>query len=114
MFSQTNLPEKSAFSLYEFSKFTQDIIHYPETLTYDNNGNLTQTTKNGETTTYQWDCFDRMTKVTLPPQNGAEAGEEVSFTYDGEDQMVKIDYPDMSIDLKQMNGDIIRRVAKLF
>ena len=54
-----------------------------------------------------------MTKVTLPPQNGAEAGEEVSFTYDGEDQMVKIDYPYMSIDLKQMNGDIIRRVAKV-
>ena len=27
--------------------------------------------------------------------------------------MVKIDYPDMSIDLKQMNGDVIRRVAKV-
>ena len=47
-----------------------------ETLTYDNNGNLTQTTKNGETTTYQWDCHDRLTKISLP------SSESVEFDYD--------------------------------
>ncbi|MCD4784413.1 MAG: RHS repeat protein [Candidatus Eremiobacteraeota bacterium] len=37
-------------------------------MTYDNNGNLTQSTNNttGETTSYEWNCHNRMTKVTLP------------------------------------------------
>ena len=83
-----------------------------ETLTYDNNGNLTQTTRSGEVTSYQWDCFDRMTKVTLPPQNGAEAGEEIVFTYNGEDELIKIDYLDMAVDMQESKGDFVRRTAK--
>ena len=84
-----------------------------ETLTYDNNGNLTQTTRNSETTSYQWDCHDRLIKVTLPPGNGAEAGEEISFTYDGEDKLTKITYPDMSVDMKQSGIDTLKRIAHI-
>ena len=83
-----------------------------ETLTYDNNGNLTQTTKNSETTSYQWDCHDRLIKVTLPPSNGAEAGEGVNFTYNGEDELIKIDYPDITVDMQESKGDFVRRTAK--
>ena len=62
-----------------------------ETLTYDNNGNLTQTTRNSETTSYQWDCFDRLKKVTLPPQNGGTNGETVDFNYDEDGMLIKMD-----------------------
>ena len=62
-----------------------------ETLTYDNNGNLTQTIRNGETTSYQWDCFDRLLKVTLPPQNGGANGETVDFNYDEDGMLIKMD-----------------------
>ena len=86
-----------------------------ETLTYDNNGNLTQTINNttGETTTYEWDCFDRLTKVTLPPKYGAEAGEEISFTYGGDHKLTKIDYPDMNVDIVQSGIDTVRKVAHI-
>ncbi|WP_320020436.1 hypothetical protein, partial [Labilibaculum manganireducens] len=60
-------------------------------LTYDNNGNLTQTTRDGETTSYQWDCFDRLIKVTLPPQNGGSNGETVDFNYDEDGMLIKMD-----------------------
>ncbi len=61
-----------------------------ETLTYDNNGNLTQTVNNttGETTAYQWDCFDRLTKVTLPAKGGATSGETVEFEYDSSGMLI--------------------------
>ncbi len=85
-----------------------------ETLTYDNNGNLTQTVNNttGETTAYEWDCFNRLTKVTMPPKYGAEAGEEINFTYNGDDELIKIAYPDMTIDMKESKGDFVRKTAK--
>ena len=85
-----------------------------ETLTYDNNGNLTQTVNNttGETTTYEWDCFDRLTKVTMPPKYGADTGEEISFTYNGDDELIRITYPDMTIDMKESKGDFVRKTAK--
>ncbi len=38
---------------------------------------------------------------------------EHCHTQDGENQMTKIEYPDMTVDLKQNSGDIIRRVAKV-
>ena len=56
-----------------------------ETLIYDDNGNLTQTVNNatGETTTYEWDCFDRLKKVTLPDS------EIIEFTYDSDGMLVR-------------------------
>ncbi len=77
VYDNTNITE---FTYNEMNELTG--ITHPdtstETLTYDNNGNLTQTVNNttGETTAYEWDCFDRMTKVTLPNN------ETVEFSYD--------------------------------
>ena len=54
-----------------------------ETLTYDDNGNLVQTTRNGKITSYEWDCFDRLKKVTLPDE------EIVEFAYDSDGMLVR-------------------------
>ena len=90
IYDNTNVTE---FQYNEMNELTE--ITHPdsstETLTYDNNGNLIQTTRNGETTTYQWDCFDRLKKVTLPPQNGGAVGETVDFNYDEDGMLVKMD-----------------------
>ena len=109
-----NDTDTTTFTYNEMNELTA--ITHPdsstETLTYDNNGNLTQTTRSGEVTFYQWDCHDRLIKVTLPPKNGAEAGEEVNFTYNGEDELIKIDYPDISVDMQESKGDFVKRIAK--
>ena len=60
-----------------------------ETLTYDDNGNLTQTTRDSKITSYEWDCNDRLNKVSLPPQNGGANGETVEFKYDSDGMLVK-------------------------
>ena len=79
-----NDTDTTTFTYNEMNELTG--ITHPdsstETLTYDNNGNLTQTTKNGETTTYTWNCHDRLTEVTLPN------GEIVEFEYDSDGMLI--------------------------
>ena len=77
-----------------------------ETLTYDNNGNLTQTTRNGETTSYQWDCFDRLLKVTLPN------GEIVEFDYDEDGMLVKQESEGIERKFIQHNRFATRELVK--
>ena len=87
-----NDTDTTTFTYNEMNELTG--ITHPdtstETLTYDNNGNLTQTINNtmGETTAYEWDCFDRLTKVTLPAKGGATSGETVEFEYDSDGMLI--------------------------
>ncbi|MCD4782853.1 MAG: hypothetical protein K8T10_03370 [Candidatus Eremiobacteraeota bacterium] len=52
-------------------------------------------------------------RVFRAPKNGAQSGEEIGFTYDGEHRLTKIEYPDISIDMKQEGTDTITRVANV-
>ena len=85
-----------------------------ETLTYDNNGNLTQTVNNttGETTTYEWDCFDRLMKVTLPAKNGGASGEIVEFEYDEDGMLVGEKSAGMERKFTQQNRFATRELVK--
>ena len=85
-----------------------------ETLTYDNNGNLTQTINNttGETTAYEWDCFDRLTKVTLPAKGGATSGETVEFEYDSGGMLIGEKSAGMERKFTQQNRFATREVIK--
>ena len=85
-----------------------------ETLTYDNNGNLTQTVNNttGETTAYEWDCFDRLMKVTLPAKGGATSGETVEFEYDSSGMLIGEKSGGMERKFTQQNRFATREVIK--
>ena len=85
-----------------------------ETLTYDNNGNLTQTVNNttGETTAYEWDCFDRLMKVALPAKGGGTAGETVEFEYDSDGMLIGEKSAGMERKFTQQNRFATREVIK--
>ncbi len=85
-----------------------------ETLIYDNNGNLTQTVNNttGEITAYEWDCFDRLTKVTLPAKGGATSGETVEFEYDSDGMLIGEKSAGMEREFTQQNRFATREVIK--
>ena len=85
-----------------------------ETLTYDNNGNLTQTVNNttGETTAYEWDCFDRLMKVTLPAKGGATSGETVEFEYDSGGMLIGEKSAGMERKFTQQNRFATRELVK--
>ena len=85
-----------------------------ETLTYDNNGNLTQTVNNttGETTAYEWDCFDRLTKVILPAKGGATSGETVEFEYDSSGMLIGEKSGGMERKFTQQNRFATRELVK--
>ncbi|MCD4782855.1 MAG: hypothetical protein K8T10_03380 [Candidatus Eremiobacteraeota bacterium] len=89
-----NETDTTTFTYDEMNQLTG--ITHPdsstETLTYDNNGNLTQSTNNttGETTSYEWNCHNRMTKVTLPASGGGTTGEIVEFEYDSDGMLTKM------------------------
>ncbi len=113
VYDNTNITE---FTYNEMNELTG--ITHPdtstETLTYDNNGNLTQTVNNttGETTTYEWDCFDRMTKVTLPAKGGATSGETVEFEYDSDGMLIGEKSAGMERKFTQQNRFATREVIK--
>ena len=96
------------FQYNEMNEFTG--ITHPdsttETLTYDNNGNLIQTTRSGETTSYQRDCFDRLLKVTLPN------GEIVEFDYDEDGMLVKQESEGIERKFIQHNRFATRELVK--
>jgi RHS repeat-associated protein len=82
-------PETTTFTYDEYNKLTT--INHPgnvaETLTYNANGQLTQSTKTGggggsETTKYYWNDQGFLTKVLLP------SGEPVEYKYDGVGRLV--------------------------
>ena len=86
-----NNTDTTTFTYDEMNQLTA--ITHPdssiETLTYDDNGNLVQTTRNDEITSYEWDCFDRLTKVTLPAKGGGTAGEIMELDYDSDGMLVR-------------------------
>jgi RHS repeat-associated protein len=81
-------PETTTFTYDEYNKLTT--INHPgnitETLTYNANGQLTQSTKTGggatETTRYYWNDQGFLTKVLL------HTGEPVEYKYDGVGRLI--------------------------
>ena len=69
-------------------------------------------TTNNETTAYQWDCFDRLTKVTLPAKGGATSGETVEFEYDSSGMLIGEKSGGMERKFTQQNRFATRETIK--
>lgn len=74
----------------------------------DNNGNNTT----GETTAYEWDCFDRLMKVTMPAKGGATSGETVEFEYDSDGMLIGEKSAGMERKFTQQNRFATREAIK--
>jgi RHS repeat-associated protein len=75
--ARTNLPD--AVSTTSYNAGNRQLTFGPNTMTYDNNGNLSTRTDGGGTTTLTWDARDRLTTLTGPGLTGI-------FRYDGFDR----------------------------
>ncbi len=76
--------------------------------TVNNNDNNTT----GEITAYEWDCFDRLTKVTMPAKGGATSGETVEFEYDLDGMLIGEKSGGMERKFTQQNRFATREVIK--